>query len=70
MTDSNIAPAAATVIAGIEIPADVQNVNTVQDAAKRLRTGLDIAHGDESRSYVRLYKLNLQAWIDHARKDR
>ncbi len=49
----------------IVIPDDVQNDNTVQDAAWRLREAIDI-HG-EGHSVVEKRKAQLQSWIDHSR---
>jgi hypothetical protein len=49
----------------IEIPTDVQNDNTVQDAAWRLRQAID-SHG-EGHPIVVKREAQLQSWIDHSR---
>lgn len=51
---------------GTEIPADVQNVTTVQDAAARLREALSLSRGAET-SYVAKARQDLEGWIEHAR---
>ena len=55
----------------IEVPEGVRNVNTVQDAAARLREALRLSAGwtgipDESAPYVIKCRKNLSAWIEHA----
>lgn len=53
----------------IVIPPDVMNVNTVQDAAARLRAALVRARGEETASVVKA-RADLAGWIDHARTER
>ena len=56
----------------IKIPADVRNVNTVQDAAKRLRKAMEMqikawgSVNEGSKIIIRLRK-GLENWIRHAR---
>jgi len=52
----------------VKIPAAVQNVNTVQDAAARLRAAIESCGADSELAASR--RLQLNKWIRHALAER